>query len=152
VCTTIPRVEDPDDQGAIVERKDPGGATTEKLSTGDYVARNRLILLAVQWPEIKERITGETNRLLSMGMSFSDTLRLVNELVQKAEPEIRAVRAAREEQVRSGAVAPANDYERDLVARTRKTNELRAEADAAEVKAGIKKKAPKDSGGKCSPA
>ncbi|MDR0727849.1 MAG: hypothetical protein LBF26_03065, partial [Puniceicoccales bacterium] len=94
VCTTAPRVEEPDDQGAVVPRGGPSpfNATTEKLSTADYAARSRLILLVGEWPEIKERIVGETNRLLATGMPFSAVHCEVEKLVQAVEPEIRAAR------------------------------------------------------------
>jgi hypothetical protein len=154
VCTTAPRVDEPDDQCAVVPHSgpDPFNATTEKLSTDDYVARNNLILLAVSWPEIKERIVGETNRLLATGMSFSAVHCEVEKLVQAVEPGIRATREERREQIRKGIVEPANAREREIAARARETDRLNAEADAAEIKAGIKKKAPKDSGKKCNPA
>jgi hypothetical protein len=158
LCTTVPRIEDPDDQGALAERKGPAGATTEKLSTADYVARNRLILLVGSWPEIKERIVAETNRLRAEGRSFFETHQAVNAMVQAEAPRIQAARDRREELVHSGAVEPEDWYERELVASVRKTAEARAAADAAEIKAGIKKKAQKvpgepsrDSGKKRSP-
>ncbi|MDR0727832.1 MAG: hypothetical protein LBF26_02975 [Puniceicoccales bacterium] len=153
LCTTVPRIEEPDDQGALAERKGPAGATTEKLSTADYVARNRLILLVGSWPEIKERIVAETNRLRAEGRSFFETHQAVNAMVQAEAPRIQAARDKRKELVRSGAVEPKDDFERWLVADVQKTKEAqaateaaRARADAAEIRAGIKKKAQKDSG------
>jgi hypothetical protein len=169
VCTTAPRVEEPD---AIVARRDPGpaGSTTEKLSTADYVARNRLILLASAWPEIRERIVSEANALLDAGKPYSEVHCAMERLVREAEPGIRAARAEKVELVRRGVLSPdeVDGATRDLAAEKRKTDAmraetgaLRAEADAAEVKAGIrsKKKAPKGppgssekSSGKCNPA
>jgi hypothetical protein len=173
VCTTAPRIEEPDDQGAIVEHRGaggPAGATTEKLSTADYVARNRLILLVGAWPEIKERIVGETNELLGAGMSYSAVHCAEEKLVQEAAPGIRAKRAEKVELVRRGVLSPdeVDGATRDLAAEKKKTDVMRAEtdvlrdeADAAEVRAGIrgKKKVAKGppgssgrSSGKCNPA
>jgi hypothetical protein len=177
VCTSAPRVEEPDDQGTVVVRKGPGpaGTAAEKLSTADYVARNRLILLAKMWPEINERIVDETNRLLAAGMSFSEVHCAVKEMVQEAEPGIRAERAEKVELLRRGVLSPDDVHDgamRDLAAEKRRTDAMRAETEtmraetealraetgAAEVKAGMrsKKKAPnpgeKPGGKKCNPA
>jgi hypothetical protein len=163
VCTTPPRVEEPDDRGAIVGRRGPAGATTEKLSTADYVARNRLILLASAWPEIRERIVSETNALLDAGKPYSEVHCAMERLVREAEPGIRAERAEKVELVRRGVLSPdeVDGATRDRAASLQELDRLNAEADTAEVKAGIKgkKKAPKDppdpsgkSSGKCNPA
>jgi hypothetical protein len=138
VCTKTPIVEEPDDCGTVVVFKRPARRSMENLSSADRVARNRLVMLIVRYPEIRRDVVAMTNHLLDLGKSFSETFFMMNGFAMKKEPEIKAYRAERLEKVRNGTIEPENDLER-CVAETRRSKAeaeaARARADAAQSKA-----------------
>jgi hypothetical protein len=69
VSQTVPRVEDPDQGGQLVAYDGPSASRREPTGA-EYSAKSHVLLLAVQWPEIKDRIMGEVATLDSQGCPF----------------------------------------------------------------------------------